>query len=136
MADSKTKYNYFKGISHFTQTNKTNAYGAYSVCIELNDPAELEKYKASGIQVEVSPENKVWFRRPHQKLFGNELQELGPPEVIDKNNQPVTDMIGTGSDIVVKVRSYPTIKGVGHTLDAIQVLNLIKVEGQNREYNF
>lgn len=125
---SDTKYNYFKGIAHAAYTKKPNDYGAYTVCLEFSDPEELKKYKKSGIQVEISPENKVWFRRPAQKLMKNELVTLGPPRVVNEAGEDITDLVGSGSEVILKVRSYDTIKGVGHTLDAIQVLKLVKVE--------
>lgn len=133
---SNTTYNYFEGIAHVAQTKRPNAYGAYAVCLEFKDETELDKYKASGIQVEVSEDNKVWFRRPHQKLIKNSLETLGPPRVVNEAGEDISDMIGTGSKVVVKVRAYPTIKGMGHTLDAIKVLELVKVELNGTYQNF
>lgn len=131
---SSTQYNYFKGIAHFLNAKKPNDYGSYSVCLEFNDPEELEKYKKSGIQVEILPDNKVWFRRPHQKLIKQELVTFGPPKVVDTLGNELTALIGTGSEVIVKVRSYPTMKGTGHTLDAIQVLKLVEVPSNSSGY--
>lgn len=132
---SNTQYNYFKGIAHVAQTKKPNSYGAFTVCLELKDEAEVEKYKKSGIQVDLSTDNKVWFKRPNQKLINRELVTLGPPRVLNTDGNDIDDLIGTGSEVVVKVRSYPTMKGTGHTLDAIQVIKLEKVERTSDGYH-
>lgn len=125
---SETTYNYFKGIAKVAQTKKPNAYGAYTCCLQFDDENEIDKYRKSGIQAQMDEENKVWFRRPHQKLIKQNLETFGPPRVVNVAGEDIDDMIGTDSKVIVKVRSYPTMKGIGHTLDAIQVLELVKVE--------
>lgn len=135
---TETKYNYFKGIAKFVQTRKTNDYGSYSVCIQLLDDIEEKKFIDSGIQVEKTEDGTVWFRRPETKLIKNELVKFGPPLVVDKDGNPSKEMIGTGSEVIVKVRSYPTMKGTGHTWDAIQIIKLVPVElsVDGERYNF
>jgi hypothetical protein len=44
-----------------------------------------------------------------------------PPEVLDKDNQPFTKLIGNGSTVTCKVIIYDTIKGKGHRLEAVRV---------------
>ena len=135
MSNTTTQYNYFKGIARVTQSKRPNSYGAYTVCIEFDDSSELEKFKASGIQVDIT-DNKAWVRRPHQKLIKNELVTLGPPRVVDKDGNDLNVLVGDGSEVIVKVRTYPTSKGIGHTLDAIQVLNLVEVPRSDAYHNF
>ena len=133
---AKSTYNYFQGIAHYVRGKTPDAYGKYSVNIEFTDPEELKKFKDSGIQVELSPDNKTWFRRPDQKMIKNEMVTLGPPRIVDKDGNDLDVWVGAGSEVVVKVRSYNTMKGVGHTLDAIQVLNLVEVSGSGEYRNF
>lgn len=130
---SKTQYNYFSGTLNYFQGNNPDNYGNYSVNLTLDD---REAYDKSGIQVSVGENDDVWFRRPHQKIFGSELQTLGPPRVVDKEGNDFTDLVGKGSKVIAKVRSYPTAKGIGHTLDAIQVVELVPVERGDSYHNF
>lgn len=132
-----TDYNYFHGIARAAFIKKTNDYGNYTVCLEFTDENEIAKYTKSGIQVEMK-DNKVWFRRPAQKLIKGSLEELGPPEIKNAEGQIITDDIGDGSEVVVKVRSYPTMKGVGHTMDAVRVDKLVPYDGSGKAqgYNF
>lgn len=124
---SKTKYNYFEGTLEYFRNNRPDDYGNYSIKIKLDDDS-LIKYKESGIQVTIDEENCVFFRRPDSKVINKELVELGPAIVVDTDGNELKKLPGKGSKIVAKVRSYNTVKGVGHTLDAIQVIELVPVE--------
>jgi hypothetical protein len=64
----------------------------------------------------------VQFRRPTLDWSGNNLP---PPDVIDLQGNAITDKIGNGSDVIVKVEVYKAKKGKGHRLLAVQVENLI-----------
>ncbi len=134
---SNTQYFYFPGIARFVRSDKADQYGNYVCKIELDGDA-LADYRASGIQVAVDDTNAIFFRRPHQKLINGEIITLGSPEIVDAAGKPCSDMIGNGSKIVAKVKAYPTKKGKGHTLEAIQVRELVKYEGASRDprYNF
>jgi len=134
---SNTQYFYFPGIARFVRSDNTDQYGNYICKIEL-DGDSLKAYRESGIQVNVDDENAVFLRRPHQKIFGDSLETLGPPAVVDADGKPLAKRIGNGSKIVAKVKAYPTRKGKGHTLEAIQVLELkeyVSASGSNF-YNF
>ncbi|MBD3260584.1 MAG: hypothetical protein GF334_02730 [Candidatus Altiarchaeales archaeon] len=130
-----TEYHYFKGIARYNRLRQPDDYGNYVIQVEM-DEESADKYRNSGIQVAIDDENKVYFRRPDTKTINKELVELGPPMVIDTEGTKLDDLIGQGSEVVVKVRSYDTRKGVGHTLDAIQVRNLVPVESTHGDYNF
>lgn len=133
-ANKDTKWHYFSGTLEYYNNKTTNDYGAYSLCMKLDD---IDEYNKTGIQVTVGEDNTVWFRRPKVKLMKGELVELGSPITLDNQEspQPLNTLIGKGSRIVAKVKSYPTQKGTGHTLEAVKVIDLVKVEGSG-EYNF
>ncbi len=129
MAKKKTNYHYFDGTALYTMTKVPNAYGNYTVKLEMDEDSMAE-FLASGIQLEVK-DNAVFFKRPHQKIINDELVVLGPPSVVAMDGvTAVDDLIGTGSKVTVKVTSFDTLKGVGHTLQAIQVKELVPVEGR------
>ena len=41
----------------------------------------------------------------------------------------MTDSIGNGSEVTIKVAAYSSVKGKGHRLEAVKVENLIPYEG-------
>lgn len=130
---TKTNYHYFDGIADYVRTNTPDAYGNFTVKLVMTDD-EVDKYEATGIQVAVGDDNGVFFRRPHKKIINNELQDLGPPLLVDSAGEDLPDqkiMIGKGSKLTLKVTSYPTMKGTGHTLQAVQVHDLVPVKGVN-----
>lgn len=131
-----TEYHYFEGTARFYRSKTPDEYGNYSLKIKLDD---VDKYKKSGIQCELDEEGGVWFRRPDQKLFKDELTKLGPPNTVDKDGSPINDLVGEGSKIIAKVKSYDTKAGrKGHQLEAVQVLDLEKVDTGSKDgwYNF
>lgn len=133
MANKDTKWVYLKGTCEYYRNKTPNEYGAYSLRIKLDDP---EAYKATGIQVAMDEEDCVWFRRPKVKLIKNDLVEFGPPLTVDNSPepQPLDALVGKGSKIEAKVKYYPTAKGVGHTLEAVKVFELVPVEGEFKNY--
>ncbi len=133
---SKATYHYFKGTARWTNFTTVDQYGNYSVNFEFEDDTELEKFKESGISAKMLADGKsTFFKRPPQKIFGDELVKLGPPEIVDNDGLPITDLVGAGSKVTVKVKAFPTPKGKGHELIAVQVNDLVKVEGRGK-YNF
>lgn len=92
----------------------------------------------------IKPSNNL-LRRGRIKCFGSnkgkrdsnskackikkELVHFGPPKVIDKDGVPVTQLLGNGSEVVIKVVVYDSKKGKGHRLEAVQVHKLVVWEG-------
>lgn len=131
---NKTKYHYFDGTAEYTRINAPDSYGNYVIKLKMTDE-EILKYEATGIQGQVGEDNTVFFRRPSRKIFNNELQELGAPELVDAEGKEMAKvLIGTGSKVTIKVTSYPTMKGTGHTLQKIQLHELVPVESANGEF--
>lgn len=130
-----TNYHYFHGTARFVRTNKADQYGNYTCKLEMDEDT-LADFNKTGIQLNVNEDNSVFFKRPHQKIFGNELTVLGAPKVVDADGKDFAEMVGNGSKVVVKVKSFNTMKGKGHTLEAIQVLEYVKPETSSTFYNF
>lgn len=79
----------------------------------------------------------VFFKRPPQKIFGKELVEYGPPEIVDNDGKELDVLVGAGSKVTVKVKAFPTSKGtISHELMAVQVNDLVEVDGARSKYNF
>ena len=68
----------------------------------------------------------VSFKRPTKKIIKDKIVELEPPKVLDFEGNPMTDLIGNGSDVTIKVSVYDTAKGKGHTLEAVKVNELVE----------
>lgn len=132
-----TNYHYFHGTAEFYQNRKPDEYGNYKLLLKFDDP---EDYIKSGIQVNMTEDGCVWFRRPDVKLIKGSLETLGPPETVtddeEGNAQPFKQLVGKGSKVVAKVRSYDTTKGTGHTLDAVKIIELVPVPHSGEYHNF
>lgn len=70
------------------------------------------------------------FRRPANKKIRGELRAFAPPNIMDKSGQLITDLIGNGSDGIVKLEIYGFKPPIGNPaiaarLLAIRVDNLV-----------
>lgn len=100
----------------------------YSIEVKLDD-ANLKKYREAGCQGNPSKDGEGYytFRRVKTMLTRKgEVKEFGPPAVFDAEGNPSTVSIGNGSEVTVKVETYPTDKGVGTRLKAVRVDKLVK----------
>jgi hypothetical protein len=122
---------YFSGKSKWAKLNKPDEkYQNWQINVYL-DPDDLTTFASSGLQM--TPKNDeegtfVTFRRPMTKVIKQELVKFEKPEVFDSNGQPLTDLVGNGSHVTVKVLVYDTFKGKGHRLESVRVDNLVKYE--------
>lgn len=136
MSDKKkTTYTYLDGTALFSHLNKPNEWGNYTLKLTMDDE-NYTKYSELKLGLETHEGNAVFFRRPHSKIIKGELVEFGPPEVVDIDGKPFNKMIGTGSKVAIKISSYDTIKGPGHTLLGVQVVDLVPVESSGERRNF
>lgn len=118
-----SKYVKFIGIATWAfLTQPDKLYNNYKITLEL-DEAGLAALKASGLQLRPK-DNKVTFRRPASKLIKDEVVNFGPPKVT-KDREPFLDIVGNGSLVSVDIVVYDTIKGKGHRLQEVKVLNLV-----------
>jgi len=135
-----TTTHYFTGIVRQAFLAKPDKFNNYIIGLELDGPSKAE-LAASGSSLEARTWDGftfVTFRRPTQKMIKQEVVKFEPPKVVDAQGQPLTKLVGKGSKAIAKVIMYPTMKGQGHRLEAVQVLDLIefvpqpKTEGQGQ----
>lgn len=120
---------YFEGKCAWAQLSKTDKYDNYSIQLYL-DPDGLALYTKLGIQSTVKEDEKgkyVRFKRTPVKIVKGKPVEFGKVNVFDRDGQPLKEgtLIGNGSTVICKVRVYDTAKGVGTSLEAVQVVDLV-----------
>lgn len=123
---------YFEGPCAWAQLHKTDKYDNYSIQLYL-DPDGLALYTKLGIQSAVKEDDKgkfVRFKRTPVKIVKQKPVDFGKPSIFDRDGNPLKEgtLIGNGSKVICKVRVYDTAKGVGCTLEAVQVVDLIEYQ--------
>lgn len=115
----------------------------YKITVDL-DGDSWGKFSRSGMTLQSRPVEKdsdikgITFRRD---IEGKEFKDAktgkvkvlggGPPRVVDKDGQVMTDLIGNGSEIEVLVEVYETKSKppkIGHRLEAVKVLKIVHYE--------
>lgn len=138
---------YLLGIAKWAKVRKPDPkYNKYGLDLYLSD-GSWEAFKKSGIQVKVREDSDgkfVKLSRPESKIIKEEVQKLGPPKVLIRRRDEdgnVTEGydtfdgdIGNGSLVSCKVQYYPTRNGVGHTLDAVAVENLVEYKKASDDF--
>jgi hypothetical protein len=123
---------YFKGKCKWAQVYKPDEeYDNFKINVYLDEPS-MELFKSSGLQLTPKEDEDgtfVTFRRPNYKQIKKDLVHFGAPKVMNEAGEPLQDLIGNGSEVVVKVVAYPSKKGKGHRLEAVKVTDLIVYEG-------
>lgn len=121
-----TKYVKFVGPAKWAKVYKPDdKYNVYSINLYL-DAKTKESYIKSGIQGKIKEDEDgefVSFRRPASKIIKGDLVNLGPPKVLSKDKSEFDEIIGNGSIVECDVSVYDTIKGKGHTLNAVRVID-------------
>lgn len=125
-----TKYYYLSGVTKWAKLRKPDEkYNNFQVPLYMDDKtfSEFERL-GLGLKKREDDDGKyVIFKRPQEKIIKNELVVLGPPKIVDENNQPWDDrLIGNGSEVTVKIAVYDTRKGPGHTLESLRVEKLVE----------
>ena len=116
-----------------TPDTKFNEQGIYSLDLFMDNDS-WEKFEKSEAQLKVRDRDGrkfVTFKRPAKKLIKGEVVDLGPPDVLNEDNTPFDTekvLVGNGSKVTIKVNIYDTMKGKGHTLEAVRVDNLVPYE--------
>ena len=109
----------------------TPAPGVYSIDLKVDDE-ERDRLIASGIKPKQKDANVFVFKRKPMTAKGNHLPA---PTVVDEHTHgwDSTGRIGNGSQVKVAYSTYEhqaTDKyGLGKSLDAVQVLNLVAYAG-------
>ena len=110
-------------------------FNRWSVVLYPNAES-LEKFKALGTKNVVKKDDdgyNITLSRPVNKMMRGKLIAFTPPEVIDKDKQPLTAAIGNGSDVTVKIEAYSYTPPTGGKakairLESVRVDNLIPFE--------
>lgn len=118
-----------KGITQWCQVHKPGSkYGNFSLKLNMIPESQAE-FKGLGLKNKpnVDDDGKLWytFRAPAEK-FGKPYK----PYVVDKENKPITDLIGNGSAIEVELEVYEWKNeefgsGKGSRIVGVTVHNLI-----------
>lgn len=109
-------------------------YQKFSIDVFL-DEESWGVFDASGLLLEPKEDDEgnrfVRFSRKVEKMIKGDIVKLGPPKVVDDENEPWDDGINIGNDseVTVRVSVYDTQRGKGHTLEAVRVDNLVVYEG-------
>ena len=127
-----TQYLKFKGPCKWARVFKPDEkFNRFSVEVYL-DEVNLDKYLKSGIRVQIKEDDDgkyVRFSRPMNKMIKGQAVELGAPEVT-QGKVKMEETIGNGSIVEVTVDVYETVKGKGHTLRKVDVLEHVVYEKQ------
>jgi hypothetical protein len=127
----------------------------WKVTFYPRDDKEWDKFKASGLQLKVKTDENdgadyFQLRRPVKKVIKDDLVIFSPPEITGKVNVSYQDAegnkvrqytkgdgtvvtrvgdpveLGNGTEVLVNLSYYDTIKGKGHRLENITVLDLVE----------
>lgn len=135
---------YFFGTTYWAKVREPDEkYNNYQVPVYLNDKSWVQLRK-SGLQLKTKKDDRgeyVTFRRDHVKMMKGEVVTLGPPEVFLYNvdtqiASPFDGLIGNGSEVIVQVDVYDTIKGKGHRLVGVGITKLVPYEKTVGERKF
>lgn len=153
-----TKAYYFRGTCKWAKVRKPDdRFGNYTIDLYLDDES-WNKYEDSGLELKVREDEDgkfLKFRRPEKKEIKGDVVHLGPPSVVfntgetdDQGRSIYEDrddnvLVGNGSVVVCRVHVYETVRGLGHTLEAVAVDDLVEYDGgvegaggENNEYTF
>lgn len=135
---------YIKGKLSWVKVNRPNDWGAWTVTVHP-DQASLEiirELQAQGLKNVLKKDDdgyNITFRRPTSKMIRGKVVGYAPPEVIDKDGNPLHGInIGNGSDGIVKLEVYQHGtpgggKAKAARLKTVKVVNLVPFEGE-RDY--
>lgn len=150
-----TKWLTVRGVVRWTKVYEPDAFmGAENWKVDFAplNAQERKKWDDTGIQLKFRKEDDgleyTRLRRPVKKVFSDEVTFFAPPEITgavsvqyqDENGERIRQYkkgdkvnrvgepveIGNGSEVLVNVCYYDTVKGKGHRLESINVLNLVE----------
>lgn len=129
-----TQMVYLTGIAKWAKVYKPDdKYQNFSLDLYLDKPS-WAVFEESGLGLTPKEDDDGKFiklRRPVSKVIKGELVKFGPPAVFDKDKKEITDLIGNGSRVTVKVAVFDTVKGKGHRMEAVRVDELVKYAGNS-----
>lgn len=150
-----TKWITVRGVVRWAKVYEPDAFmGAENWKVDFAplNAQERKKWDDTGIQLKFRKEDDgleyTRLRRPVKKVFSDEVTFFAAPEITgavsvqyqDENGERIRQYkkgetvnrvgepveIGNGSEVLVNVCYYDTVKGKGHRLESINVLNLVE----------
>jgi hypothetical protein len=116
---------FLSGVSKWAKVYKPDdKYHNYSINVALDKDSQ-KSFDQAGLRLRPKKDDQdgieyVRFRRGEPD---------GPPHVVDKNGEKLTNLIGNGSKVTIRVEVYDTKSyGKGHRLMAVRVDDLIVYE--------
>ncbi|QIG73050.1 hypothetical protein EVB99_059 [Rhizobium phage RHph_N3_19] len=151
-----TKWISVKGVVKWAKVYEPDVFSGASnwkVSFCPLDATEKKKITDSGMQLSYKMDESdgleyIRLRRPDKKLFKDEVTFFAPPEVsgkvtvqyqdengdrirqykkgdkVNRVGEPVE--IGNGSTVIANICVYDTVKGKGHRLEGLTVLDLVE----------
>ena len=108
---------------HTPQNKYESTDKEWSINLYL-DEVSKKAFDMSGLQLKKKEDEEGTFitlRRDVTKVINGDTLTFMKPAVLDGEGQPVTDMIGNGSEVTCKVDVFNTAKGMGHRLQAVRI---------------
>lgn len=124
---------YLRGLINWAKVQTPDEkYETYTLDFHPDEDSWII-FKESGLQLKVRESEKdgdfIKVRRPVSKKSGKTLVEMGPPQVLLKNEdgeyEDYKGLVGNGSLGVVKLRVYDTDRGPGHELLSVAIDSLV-----------
>ena len=131
-----TKEYFFTGTCKWAMLNRPDEkFGKFQINVYLT-PESWETFKESGIRVKSRTDadgEYVKFSCAPTYLIMGRKTDVGSIPTVDAEGNPITDLIGNGSTVTVKVEVYDTKLGKGHRLMKVRVDNLIPYKKEDGE---
>jgi hypothetical protein len=128
-----TEVHYLQGKAKWAKLTNPDDYGKWKIVLYPN-PASLvkiEEFKKRGLKNELKKDDDGYymnFARPTFKNFpGKPATPLAPPEVMYKDGTKCVELIGNGSDVIIKVEVYgfKRFPGIAAQLAAVKITELV-----------
>ena len=127
----------FSGTVKWAKVYRPDKFGNFTIDFYPKDKEVRKAIKDTGIRNRLYEDDEgnffYRFRRAERKenKKTKEMMEFGPPKVLDSDGEPMTDLIGNGSEITVKISVYDFSSpehgtGKGHRLEEVMVENLVE----------
>lgn len=117
-----------RGIGYWAsvQAPNTTFEPVYTIDLAVTDEVASD-LKKMGLNGKTTEEGKLFkFKR---KQFRQDGTENNKPVIRDAANQPFSDLIGNGSEVIVQFSTYEWTnkfgKGIGADLQGVQVIELV-----------
>lgn len=133
---NKAYFEYFNGKAKWVRAKTPDPkFGKWNMTLYPYEE-DLKKFKSlqdDGVLTRLKKDDDGYYfqlSRPVNKMMRGSVVSFTPPVVVDKEGTVITDEIGNGSDVTVKVQVYSYPKptgGFGKAIrwEAVKVNNLV-----------